>query len=151
MISPFVGRITDWYKDNAGFDNLSADAAVKDPGVMSVKEIYNYFHHFGHKTIVMGASFRNVGQIQQLAGCDYLTISPQLLAQLREVATDLPVKLSDEIAKSQKIEKIDLNESNFRWLLNQDPMATDKLADGIRRFAADIERLDLMLIEALSK
>jgi transaldolase len=149
LISPFVGRITDWYKDNAGFDSTKEGAELNDPGVLSVQNIYNYFHHFGHKTIVMGASFRNIGQIQQLAGCDYLTISPQLLSMLQDNPDDLPATLSDSSAKSMNLEKIKLDEAAFRWSLNQDPMATDKLSDGIRRFAVDIEKLEDMLKIAL--
>jgi transaldolase len=144
LISPFVGRITDWYKANSDID-----VASNDPGVASVVNIYNYFHHFGYKTIVMGASFRNIGQIKNLSGCDYLTISPNLLEELKNIEDDLVVNLSDSNAKSESIEKIDINEESFRWLMNEDAMATEKLSDGIRKFTADIIKLDSMLMDAL--
>ena len=137
LISPFVGRIMDWYKAAAGHDFAPDD----DPGVLSVKEIYAYYKKFGYATEVMGASFRNVGQIQELAGCDLLTISPQLLGMLKNNTQPLPRKLSPELAKESKIEKLALDEKKFRWLLNENAMATEKTAEGIRLFNADAQKL----------
>jgi transaldolase len=137
LISPFVGRILDWYKKSAGKDF----AAAEDPGVISVKEIYAYYKKFGHATEVMGASFRNVGEIQELAGCDLLTISPQLLGELQKSEAPLPRKLSPEIARESKIEKLPLDEKKFRWLFNENAMATEKTAEGIRQFNADAQKL----------
>lgn len=142
LISPFVGRILDWYLKNEKPTNY---APSDDPGVKSVTVIYNYFKKFGYKTQVMGASFRNIGQITELAGCDLLTISPQLLKELEDTKSELPRKLDPNTAKQKTIEKLTLNESLFRYLLNDDPMATDKLAEGIRKFAHDtIKLLDLI-------
>ena len=138
LISPFVGRILDWYKKSTGKDY----AAAEDPGVVSVKEIYAYYKKFGHATEVMGASFRNVGEITELAGCDLLTISPSLLAELKKNTAPLDRKLSPEIAKQSKIEKVPVDEKNFRWLLNENAMATEKLSEGIRQFAADTVKLE---------
>lgn len=137
LISPFVGRILDWHKKSAGRDFAPAE----DPGVLSVKEIYAYYKKFGHATEVMGASFRNVGEIQELAGCDLLTISPQLLGELQKSAAPLPRKLSPELARASKIEKLPLDEKKFRWLLNENAMATEKTAEGIRLFNADAQKL----------
>jgi transaldolase len=137
LISPFVGRIMDWYKAKEKRDFAPAE----DPGVMSVKEIYSYYKKFGHTTEVMGASFRNVGEIQELAGCDLLTISPNLLADLQKSVAPLTRKLSPELARDSKIEKIPVNESNFRWLVNENAMATEKTAEGIRLFNADAQKL----------
>lgn len=137
LISPFVGRILDWYKKETGKDY----SAEEDPGVQSVISIYNYYKHFGYKTEVMGASFRNVGEIIALAGCDLLTISPDLLAALRESDEPVERRLSPERAAAKPMQRLDLDEKSFRWHLNEDPMATDKLADGIRRFAGDTEAL----------
>lgn len=137
LISPFVGRIMDWFKAKEGHDFAPED----DPGVLSVKEIYTYYKKFGYTTEVMGASFRNVGQIQELAGCDLLTISPQLLGMLKNNTQPLPRKLSPELAKESKIEKLDLDEKKFRWLLNENAMATEKTAEGIRLFNADAQKL----------
>jgi transaldolase len=137
LISPFVGRILDWYKKSAGKDFAPAE----DPGVLSVKEIYAYYKKFGHTTEVMGASFRNVGEIQELAGCDLLTISPNLLAELQKSTAPLPRKLSPEMAKDAKIERLALDEKKFRWLMNENPMATEKTAEGIRQFNADALKL----------
>ncbi len=145
LISPFVGRILDWYKAATGKDYASAD----DPGVMSVKEIYNYFKKYDYTTEVMGASFRNADEIVELAGCDLLTISPDLLQTLMETQVPLERKLSPESAQKQDLEKIILDENKFRWLLNEDAMATEKLADGIRRFAADAENLGALIRERL--
>jgi transaldolase len=138
LISPFVGRIYDWYKKEKGGE-IPADA---DPGVASVARIYNYFKKFGYKTQVMGASFRKVEQIVQLAGCDLLTISPDLLEKLATAPGDLTRKLSVEGAKASDAEKIHLDEKAFRWLHNQDPMAVDKLSEGIRKFDADARKLE---------
>ncbi len=138
LISPFVGRILDWYLKNEKTDSY---APADDPGVKSVTEIYHYFKKFGYKTQVMGASFRNVGEITELAGCDLLTISPKFLKELENSQAPLPRKLDPQAAKQKTIEKIELKESLFRFLLNENPMATDKLADGIRRFAHDAQKL----------
>jgi transaldolase len=137
LISPFVGRIMDWYKAK----EKKEFAPAEDPGVLSVKEIYAYYKKFGYATEVMGASFRNVGEIQELAGCDLLTISPQLLGELQQSTALLPRKLSPEIARESKIEKIPLDEKKFRWLLNENAMATEKTAEGIRLFNADAQKL----------
>jgi transaldolase len=138
LISPFVGRIMDWYKAKEKKDFAPAE----DPGVISVKEIYAYYKKFGHATEVMGASFRNVGEIQELAGCDLLTISPQLLGELQKSEAPLARKLSPEIARESKIEKIALDEKKFRWLLNENAMATEKTSEGIRLFNADAVKLE---------
>ncbi len=141
LISPFVGRIYDYYKATEGKEYTSAE----DPGVLSVNSIYNYYKKFGYDTQVMGASFRNIGQITELAGCDLLTISPDLLQELADSNDALERKLSPEAAKSMDIEKVDVDEQTFRWMLNEDPMATEKLADGIRKFAADIVKLEKII------
>ncbi len=138
LISPFVGRIYDWYKKDQGVDDIPIE---EDPGVKSVKKIYNYFKHFDYKTQVMGASFRKVGQITELAGCDLLTISPELLDEMQKTEGELPRKLTVDAAKAESLDKIHLDEKLFRWMHNEDPMAVDKLADGIRRFAADTVKL----------
>ena len=145
LISPFVGRIYDYYKATTGKEYVGAE----DPGVQSVNAIYTYYKKFGYKTQVMGASFRNVGEIIELAGCDLLTISPDLLGKLQEAEGTLERKLSPEAAKASDVEKIELNEKVYRWLLNEDAMATDKLADGIRKFAADIVKLEAIIAKAL--
>jgi transaldolase len=137
LISPFVGRIMDWYKAKEKKDFAPAE----DPGVLSVKEIYSYYKKFGYATEVMGASFRNVGEIQELAGCDLLTISPQLLAELQKSEAPLARKLSPEIARDSKIEKMSLDEKKFRWMFNEVAMATEKTAEGIRLFNADAQKL----------
>lgn len=146
LISPFVGRIYDWYKKSTGTDYTGAD----DPGVQSVKRIYTYYRKFGYKTEVMGASFRNTSQITELAGCDLLTISPELLQKLAESDAPLARKLSPQEAQSAAIEKLNLDEKTFRFMLNDDAMATEKLAEGIRAFCVDAVKLD-GLIEALAK
>jgi transaldolase len=146
LVSPFVGRIHDWYKAAAGSAwDAAAMAGANDPGVQSVTRIYTYYKHFGIATEVMGASFRNVDQILALAGCDLLTISPDLLAQLQ--ASDAPVsrRLDPETARGQPVHAVTYNEAGFRYALNADAMATEKLAEGIRRFAADAARLDQMI------
>ena len=145
LISPFVGRIMDWHKAKTGNDYAPAD----DPGVQSVTAIYNYYKKFDYATEVMGASFRNTGEITELAGCDLLTISPGLLEELQGTEGDLPCKLNEETANGSNVEKITLNETAFRWELNEDPCATEKLADGIRRFAADTVKLEQFLTEKL--
>ncbi|ABR89073.1 Transaldolase [compost metagenome] len=144
LISPFVGRIYDWYKKSTGTDYTGAD----DPGVQSVKRIYTYYRKFGYDTEVMGASFRNTSQIIELAGCDLLTISPELLQKLAESDAPLARKLVPAEAKNADIVKLTLDEKTFRSLLNDDAMATEKLAEGIRAFCVDAVKLD-KLIEAL--
>ncbi|MEX2332653.1 MAG: transaldolase family protein, partial [Pseudohongiella sp.] len=131
LVSPFVGRILDWYKASTGKDYTAAD----DPGVLSVQRIYRYYKTHGYPTIVMGASFRNTGEIEALAGCDRLTISPALLEQLAADDGDLPRALDPAQVSDEK--RISLPEANFRWQLNEDAMATEKLAEGIRKFHAD--------------
>lgn len=139
LISPFVGRIMDWYKKSTGVDKF---APAEDPGVMSVTAIYNYFKKYNYDTIVMGASFRNTEEICELAGCDRLTISPQLLDQLSNNTGDLPKKLDAAKSVGMDIPKIEMTESTFRWMLNEDAMATEKLAEGIRGFTKDIKKLE---------
>jgi transaldolase len=141
LISPFVGRIYDWYKANTGKDYKGAD----DPGVQSVTRIYNYYKKFGHETEVMGASFRNTGQIIYLAGSDLLTISPNLLDELSKSFEPITRKLSPEIAKASDAAKITLDEKTFRFEFNEDPMAVDKTAEGIRKFSADIVKLEKLI------
>lgn len=146
LISPFVGRIYDWYKKSAGAGwDEAAKAGPNDPGVQSVRQIYEYYKHFGIATEVMGASFRNTGQILALAGCDLLTISPELLAQL--AASDAPLQraLDAEQAKGADIRAVQYDEASFRWALNEDAMATEKLAEGIRAFAADAVKLEQLM------
>jgi transaldolase len=138
LISPFVGRIYDWYKK----ENKRDYVGQEDPGVQSVNEIYTYYKKFDIATEVMGASFRNVGQIRELAGCDALTISPELMKELSESTEPLERKLDPEKAKSAKIDKLELDEKKFRWLLNENAMATEKTAEGIRKFAADVVKLE---------
>lgn len=138
LISPFVGRIMDWYKAKEKKDFAPAE----DPGVLSVKEIYSYYKKFGYKTEVMGASFRNKGEITELAGCDALTISPQLLGELKGSNDGLPRKLDPQASKDSKIEKIELDEKKFRWLFNENAMATEKTSEGIRLFNADAVKLE---------
>ena len=145
LISPFVGRIMDWYKAK----EKKEFAPAEDPGVLSVKEIYAYYKKFGHATEVMGASFRNVGEIQELAGCDLLTISPNLLAELQKSEAPLARQLSPEIARESKIEKLPLDEKKFRWLFNENAMATEKTAEGIRLFNADAQKLAQFVVARL--
>lgn len=146
LISPFVGRIYDWYKKAAGgsWDEV-ANAGVNDPGVKSVTQIFNYYKKFGIHTEVMGASFRNVGQIIALAGCDLLTISPELLAQLQTSESTLVRALHVEQAKQADIKQVVYDEASFRYALNEDAMATEKLAEGIRAFAVDAGKLDQLI------
>ncbi|MCH7343312.1 transaldolase [Pelomonas sp. CA6] len=146
LISPFVGRIYDWFKKAAGTAwDEAANAGVNDPGVKSVTAIYQYFKKHGIRTEVMGASFRNIGQIQALAGCDLLTISPDLLAQLQAENAPLQRRLDADAARALDLPKVSLNEADFRFALNQDAMATEKLAEGIRLFAVDAGKLDQMI------
>jgi transaldolase len=146
LISPFVGRILDWYKKAQGVSGFEAD---KDPGVLSVYRIYNYYKRHGYKTQVMGASFRSVDQVKALCGCDLLTVSPALLTELAASEVDVPKKLDANAASAMAIEKISLTESSFRWMLNQDAMATEKLAEGIRGFADDLEALSRFVSKLL--
>ncbi|GAB3662464.1 transaldolase [Ramlibacter alkalitolerans] len=149
LISPFVGRIYDWYKKSAGAAwDEAARAGANDPGVQSVRQIWTYYKHFGIPTEVMGASFRNVGQILALAGCDLLTISPELLAQLAGSEAPVQRALDPAQAKAADIERVQYDERSFRWALNEDAMAGDKLAEGIRTFAADAAKLEKLILAA---
>ncbi len=145
LISPFVGRIYDWYKAFNKRDYTGAE----DPGVQSVTTIFNYYKKFGYETEVMGASFRNVSQITELAGCDLLTISPDLLAKLAESSEPLTKKLDAEGAKNSDAERLPLDEKAFRWLFNEDAMGTEKTAEGIRKFSADIVKLEKFIAAKL--
>ena len=145
LISPFVGRILDWFKKSTGKDY----APTEDPGVQSVTQIYNYYKHFGYKTEVMGASFRNKGEITELCGCDLLTISPALLGELAGSSDPISPKLNAANAASLKIERIGSDEKTFRWLFNEDAMATEKTSEGIRNFAKDIVKLEKLVEAAL--
>ena len=147
LISPFVGRIYDWHKKAAGTAwDEAARAGVNDPGVQSVTQIYNYFKQHGIATEVMGASFRNIGQITALAGCDLLTIAPDLLAQLQAQSAALSPALSVALSRQSPIELLALNEAQFRYALNEDAMASDKLAEGIRAFCADARKLESLFL-----
>lgn len=146
LISPFVGRILDWYKKTNA--DVSYEGA-SDPGVISVTNIYNYYKKFAFKTVVMGASFRNTGEIKELAGCDLLTISPGLLKELDSSNDKISVKLTPDQAFNSKIQRIKMNEQVFRWMLNEDQMSTEKLSEGIRNFAADSRKLEAMLRERI--
>jgi transaldolase len=146
LISPFVGRILDWYKAAEKRDF----APHEDPGVLSVREIYHYYKHFGHKTEVMGASFRNKGEIVELAGCDLLTISPALLGELAASNEPLTRKLDPAAARDAKIERLVLDEKTFRYLLNDNAMATEKTAEGIRKFSADIVKLEQLVAKQVA-
>ncbi len=139
LISPFVGRIYDWYRKERGVKDIPAD---EDPGVASVTRIYDYFKKFDYQTQVMGASFRKVDQIVRLAGCDLLTISPDLLEQMEKTEGSVPRRLSVDTAKASDAQKIHLDEKTFRWMHNEDAMATEKLAEGIRKFYADARKLE---------
>jgi transaldolase len=145
LISPFVGRIYDWYKKEMKRDYIGPE----DPGVQSVTEIYTYYKKFDIPTEVMGASFRNVGQILELAGCDCLTISPELMEELSKSKEPVERKLTPEKAKSAKIEKLKLDEKTFRWMLNDNAMAYEKTGEGIRKFAADVEKLEKFVASKL--
>ncbi len=141
LVSPFVGRIYDWYKKDTGKEYVGAE----DPGVQSVTEIFHYYKKFGHETEVMGASFRNTGQIIELAGCDLLTISPKLLEQLQNSEDSIEQKLDAAKSASMDIAKVDCDENSFRFLMNEDAMATEKTAEGIRKFSADIVKLEELI------
>jgi transaldolase len=145
LISPFVGRILDWYKKNTGKTYEGAE----DPGVQSVTKIYHYFKKFGHKTVVMGASFRNIGEIKELAGCDLLTISPNLLAELDSTYASLPRQLDAEKAKSLPIEKITIDKATFEKMHAEDKMASDKLSEGIKGFSDALVNLEKLLSDRL--
>ena len=147
LISPFVGRILDWYRKDTGKEYQGAD----DPGVVSVTRVYNYYKKFGHKTQVMGASFRNIGEIEELAGCDLLTISPQFLAELEATEGDLPRKLDPEVAKTLVIMKIEVDKATFDAMHAQDRMATDKLKEGIEGFSAALVKLETLLAKRLAE
>jgi len=147
LISPFVGRILDWYKKDTGQDYQGVD----DPGVKSVTTIYNYFKKFGYKTVVMGASFRNIGEIEELAGCDLLTISPQLLGELSSKEADLPRKLDPAKAKTMNIEKLTIDHETFVKMHAADRMATDKLKEGIDGFSAALEKLEVLLAKRITE
>jgi len=146
LISPFVGRITDWHKKSLGSEwRDEIHGGANDPGVVSVKNIYHYYKRFGIKTEVMGASFRNIGQITNLAGCDLLTISPELLAELQSKNDSLQAALRVDLSQLMSIDEIHADEKSFRYQLNQDAMATEKLSEGIRLFCTDIEKLEKVL------
>src|SRR6266446_942300 len=145
LISPFVGRIYDWYKR----ENKRDYSGPEDPGVQSVQEIYTYYKKFDIPTEVMGASFRNTGQILELAGCDCLTISPELMEELAKSNEPVEQKLSPEKAKAANVEKLEFDEKRFRWLLNENAMATEKLSEGIRKFAADVVKLEKFVASKL--
>ncbi len=147
LISPFVGRILDWYKKDTGKDYTGAD----DPGVKSVTTIYNYYKHFGYKTVVMGASFRNIGEIEELAGCDLLTIAPKLLGELEAKQGDLPRKLDPAKAAAMNIEKIPMDKATFDKMHAADRMASDKLSEGIAGFSKALEDLEKLLEKRLSE
>jgi transaldolase len=142
LISPFVGRIYDWHKQARKVDDIPIE---EDPGVASVVRIYNYYKKHGYKTQVMGASFRKTGQIVALAGCDLLTIAPDLLDKLSKTPGEIPRRLSPEGSRQESVAKIPMDEKTFRWMHNEDAMATDKLADGIRRFDADARKLEKLI------
>jgi transaldolase len=146
LISPFVGRIYDWYKKQTGIDYTPEN----DPGVISVKTIYSYYRKYAYQTEIMGASFRNIGQITALSGCDLLTISPDLLQKLSATDDEIEVKLTLDIARESTLDKININEKLFRYQLNMDAMATEKLSEGIRLFCADTVKLE-QLIEEIRK
>src|SRR5258705_12284549 len=145
LISPFVGRIYDWYKKEMKRDYMGAE----DPGVQSVIEIYTYYKKFDIPTEVMGASFRNTGQILELAGGDCLTISPELMEELSKSTEPVERKLSPEKSKTARVEKLELYEKTFRWILNDNAMAYEKTGEGIRKFAADVEKLEKFVASKL--
>jgi len=147
LISPFVGRILDWFKKSQG---VTSYPPTEDPGVKSVTIIYNYYKKFGYKTQIMGASFRNKDEILELAGCDLLTIAPALLEELKEGTGTVVRKLDPEKAKASQIQKLSLDEKSFRYLLNEDAMATEKLSEGIRNFAKDIVKLEKILQQKMA-
>ncbi len=144
LISPFVGRILDWYKVSEGKDSYLPN---EDPGVISVTNIFNYFKKYDYKTVVMGASFRNKDEILQLAGCDLLTIAPKLLQELKDCEESVEHKLNSVKSKALPIDRIPMDEKSFRWMMNQNAMATEKLAEGIRKFTVDLEKLERFINE----
>lgn len=146
LISPFVGRILDWYKKDRGVSHIEAP---EDPGVLSVTEIFNYYKKFGHATEIMGASFRNKEEIIELAGCDLLTISPSLLAELEQNEFEITQKLNADMAQTMEIERIPTDEASFRWQMNEDAMATEKLSEGIRKFSADLVKLEAFIADKM--
>ncbi len=146
LISPFVGRILDWHKKDRG---VSSIPAPEDPGVKSVTEIFHYYKKFGYKTIVMGASFRNKEEIIELVGCDALTISPALLKELESTQGELPLKLNAGESSKMDIQPVKMNEKTFRWMMNEDAMATEKLAEGIRKFTEDLVKLEKRISELI--
>jgi len=148
LISPFVGRILDWYKKETGRDSYPP---AEDPGVLSVTQIYNYYKKFGYPTEIMGASFRNICEITQLAGCDLLTISPKLLAELDSTSGELPRRLDPEAAKGMEIEKIPMDKETFEKMHAEDPMASEKLDEGIKGFSKALEELESLLAERLNQ
>lgn len=148
LISPFVGRILDWYKNDQKKDSYEPS---EDPGVKSVTEIYNYFRKFGYETVVMGASFRNIAEIIELAGCDKLTISPKLLEELEASQQLVPLKLDAKKAEELDIQEITINEGTFRYEMNKSKMATDLLSAGIRKFEEDGDKLKTMIRAAIDK
>ncbi|NES74138.1 MAG: transaldolase, partial [Okeania sp. SIO2D1] len=147
LISPFVGRILDWYKKDTGKDSYPP---AEDPGVLSVTNIYNYYKKFGYPTEIMGASFRNLGEITQLAGCDLLTIAPKFLSELKSTTAELPRQLSPEKAKTAELEKIAIDEATFAKMHAEDKMASQKLDEGIKGFSKALEALEKLLAERLS-
>lgn len=147
LISPFVGRIYDWYRKSQGVDSIPIS---EDPGVQSVTSIFNYYKKHGYKTEVMGASFRTKEQVMALCGSDLLTISPDLLSQLANNDADVPKSLDESAAQNMDIERVDMNEATFRWMLNEDAMATEKLAEGIRGFSADLDKLKTYLRDRMN-
>ncbi len=147
LISPFVGRILDWYKKAEGRDSYLPE---DDPGVVSVAQIYNYYKKFGYTTEVMGASFRNTDEITELAGCDLLTIAPKLLEELGNSEATLTRKLSPEGANDFDFQKLNVDEATFRWMLNEDAMATEKLSEGIRNFTIDIRKLEETITQRIT-
>lgn len=147
LISPFVGRILDWYKKETGKESYPA---AEDPGVLSVTEIYNYYKKFGYKTEVMGASFRNIGEIKEIAGCDLLTISPKLLGELQATTADLPRKLDPKAAAAMDIKKVEMDKATFDKMHSENRMASDKLDEGIKGFTKALETLEQLLAEKLS-
>jgi transaldolase len=148
LISPFVGRILDWYKKN---ENVEGYAPAEDPGVQSVTNIYHYIKKFNYTTSVMGASFRNKEEILELAGCDLLTIAPSLMEELQAMEGNLTRKLAPESSQTRDLDPIDVSETNFRWLMNSDAMATEKLAEGIRSFTADTLKLEQYIKDQTSR
>lgn len=147
LISPFVGRILDWHKKNTDIENFEPH---QDPGVKSVTQIYNYYKRYGYNTMVMGASFRNIGEILELVGCDLLTISPALLDELENSNGEVEHKLNQDKARKSGLEKIIMDEKKFRWMLNEDAMATEKLAEGIRNFTQDTIKLEDLIKRSIS-